>query len=74
MATTASAAETANTPAGSPPATYPVCKHKGEDRCIQEASNTESHHMKHHMMKTKTSPDAPADASGASAPTTPPAQ
>ena len=55
---TTGAAATGNTPAGSPPATYPRCTHKGEDRCIQEASNGGSHHMKHHMMKPKTSTDA----------------
>lgn len=62
-----SAAETANTPAGSPPATYPVCKHKGEDRCIQEASNGAPHHVKHHVMKSKTSTDAASDTTGAPA-------
>jgi hypothetical protein len=62
-----SATETANTPAGSPPATYPVCKHKGEDRCVQEASMGGSHHMKHHMMKAKTPMDATPDTSGAPA-------
>jgi hypothetical protein len=70
---TASAAETANTPAGSPPSTYPVCKHKGEDRCMQEASLSGSHHMRHRIMKPKTSMDAAPDASGAAAPATPPA-
>jgi len=69
----ARAAETADTPAGSPPSTYPVCKHKGEDRCMQEASLSGSHHMKHHMMKSKTSKDTTSDTSGAAAPATPPA-
>jgi hypothetical protein len=63
-----SAAETADTPAGSPPATYPVCKTKGQDRCIQEASNAGAHHMKHHMMKTKTSTDAASDTGAAMPP------
>jgi hypothetical protein len=66
-----SAAETADTPAGSPPSTYPACKHKGQDRCIQEASNGAPHHMKHHVMKSKTSTDAASDTTGA--PATPPA-
>jgi hypothetical protein len=58
-AMTANAAETADTPAGSPPATYPACKHKGEDRCMQEASNSGSHHMRHRMMKSPATPPAP---------------
>jgi hypothetical protein len=70
----ASAAETADTPAGSPPATYPVCKHKGEDRCIQEASIAGSRHVKHHVMKTKTSTDASSDSSAAPATTPAPGQ
>jgi hypothetical protein len=70
---TANAAQTADTPAGSPPSTYPACKHKGEDRCMQEASISGSHHMKRHMMKSKKSTDA-SDMSGASAPATPPVQ
>jgi hypothetical protein len=70
---TASAAETADTPAGSPPSTYPACKHKGEDRCVQEASNSGMHHMKRHMMKSKKATDTTSDMSGASAPATPPA-
>jgi hypothetical protein len=69
----ASVTETANTPAGSPPATYPACKHKGEDRCMQEASISGSHHMKHHMTKSKKSTDAASDTSGATTPATPPA-
>jgi hypothetical protein len=69
----ASVTETANTPAGSPPATYPRCTHKGEDRCMQEASMAGSHHMRHRMMKPKTSTDTTSDTSGAAAPATPPA-
>jgi hypothetical protein len=72
-AMSANAAETADTPAGSPPATYPACKHKGEDRCIQAASNSGAHHMRHRMMKPKKSASDAADMSGASAPATPPA-
>jgi hypothetical protein len=68
-----SAVEIANTPAGSPPATYPACKHKGEDRCIQEASISGSHHMRHRMTTSKKSTAAMPDMSGAAAPATPPA-
>jgi hypothetical protein len=70
----ANTAETANTPAGSPPATYPACKHKGEDRCMQEASISGSHRVKHHVVKSKKSTEGASDTSGASAPATPPAQ
>jgi hypothetical protein len=70
----ANTAETANTPAGAPPATYPACKHKGEDRCMQEASISGSHRVKHHVVKSKKSTAGASDMSGAAAPATPPAQ
>ncbi len=73
-------AATADTPPGSPPATYPICTHKGEDRCMQrggaheEAEGSKMHHKKHmmhakkHMKATKSDTTAaPASpAAGAS--------
>jgi hypothetical protein len=63
-----SAAETADTPAGSPPATYPRCSHKGEDRCSQEASSGGMHHMKRHVMKSKTTTDTSGESTTAAPP------
>jgi hypothetical protein len=46
-------AAAADTPPGSPPATYPVCTHKGEDRCMQrggareESEGSKTHPKKH---------------------------
>jgi hypothetical protein len=67
----------ANAPAGSPPASYPVCTHKGEDRCQQRGGSEDTkgakmHHMKKHMAHKKSAKKA-ADAAVA-APATAPAQ
>jgi hypothetical protein len=71
---TTGSAETADTPSGSPPSTYPRCTHKGQDRCMQDAANTDSHHMRHRMMmKSKKSTDTNAEASAPAAANTPPA-
>jgi hypothetical protein len=68
----ASTTMTANTPEGTPPASYPPCTKKGEDRCMQEASASGAHKMKHHMMKSKKS-STETSSSEMSAPATPPA-
>ena len=42
-----------DTPDGQPPASYPPCKSRGQDRCVQTGHMAASSHAKshHHMMK-----------------------
>ena len=60
---TAAAAQPAYDGASQPPANYPPCTHKGQDRCMQHGG------MHHHMMKPgagKTAPDKGKPAGGKS--------
>lgn len=58
-----------NAPAGAPPESYPICKSKAQDRCVNRSQATtmaRSHKMKH--MKTTDTTEtgaAPAAAPGA---------
>jgi hypothetical protein len=69
----------ANAPAGAPPSSYPVCTHKGEDRCMQRGGAHEessSKHMKHakHMAKHHMKAKKTMEAAPAAAPAPTPAQ
>ena len=52
-----------NAPAGQPPAQYPPCKHRGEDRCVAQAGMSEGHAKGHHHHKAKAKAAEPAAAS-----------
>ncbi|MGC1304169.1 MAG: hypothetical protein WA840_17515 [Caulobacteraceae bacterium] len=51
-----------NAPAGQPPAEYPPCTHRGEDRCVARAGLSEGHAKAHHH-KAKAKAAEPAAAS-----------
>jgi hypothetical protein len=51
-----SMANASNEPAGSPPATYPVCTSKHEDRCVNRSQATRVASVRTHKMRAAPSP------------------